>query len=60
MTRDVELVAPDETVQGVARLMADHDAGSPELLARRRALGERRIESVGARMEEIATRARDG
>lgn len=44
----------------VKRLMADHDAGSPELLARRRALGERTIETVGARLEEIAARARDG
>jgi ketol-acid reductoisomerase len=42
----------------VERLMADHDAGSPELLARRRALGERPIEAVGARLGEIASRAR--
>ena len=55
-----EVLAEVRSGAFVKRLMADHDAGSPELLARRRALGERRIESVGARMEEIATRARDG
>ncbi len=41
----------------VARLMADHDAGSPELLARRRALGERPIERVGSHLGEVAARA---
>jgi ketol-acid reductoisomerase len=39
----------------VRRLMADYDAGSPELLARRRALGDRLIESVGARLGRTAT-----
>jgi len=34
----------------VNKLMADHDAGSPELLARRRALGERLIEAAGRRL----------
>lgn len=43
----------------VKRLMADHDAGAPELLARRRALGQREIEAVGARLAEIGSRARD-
>ena len=41
----------------VRRLMADYDAGSPELLARRKALGERTIEAVGARLTAVATRA---
>jgi ketol-acid reductoisomerase len=39
----------------VRRLMADYDAGSPELLARRQALGDRLIEQVGARLTRIAT-----
>ena len=41
----------------VKRLMADHDAGSAELLARRRALGERTIETVGAHLAKVASRA---
>lgn len=47
-------------VQGggfVKRLMADYDAGSPELLARRKALGERTIETVGAHLADVAARA---
>ena len=43
----------------VKRLMADYDAGSPELLARRRALGERTIEAVGAHLTEVAEKGRD-
>ena len=43
----------------VKRLMADYDAGSPELLARRKALGERTIEAVGARLAEVARAAND-
>ncbi|MEH6665748.1 MAG: ketol-acid reductoisomerase [Brevundimonas sp.] len=43
----------------VRRLMADHDAGSPELLARRKALGRRPIEAVGAHLNTVAGRARD-
>ncbi len=43
----------------VERLMADHDAGSPELLARRRALGERAIEAVGRRLDETARKGGD-
>jgi ketol-acid reductoisomerase len=39
----------------VRRLMADYDAGSPELLARRRALGDRTIETVGHRLKEIGS-----
>ena len=41
----------------VKRLMADYDAGSPELLARRQALGQRTIEAVGRRLAEAASRA---
>lgn len=41
----------------VTRLMADYDAGSPELLARRTALGQRRIEAVGAHLTSVALRA---
>ena len=51
----------DEVRNGafVRRLMADHDAGSPELLARRKALGQRPIEAVGAHLNTVAERARD-
>ncbi len=41
----------------VKRLMADYDAGSPELLARREALGERRIEAVGGHLAAVAKMA---
>jgi ketol-acid reductoisomerase len=47
-------------VQGgnfVRRLMADYDAGSPDLTARRRALGLRTIESVGAHLNAVARQA---
>ena len=43
----------------VRRLMADYDAGSPELLARRKALGERTIEAVGAHLATVAAKAVD-
>ena len=43
----------------VKRLMADYDAGSPDLLARRRALGERTIEGVSAHLNAVAARAAD-
>ena len=43
----------------VKRLMADYDAGSPELLARRRALGQRAIEGVGAHLNAVAAAAND-
>jgi ketol-acid reductoisomerase len=43
----------------VRALMSDYDAGSPDLLARRRALGERRIEQVGAHLNAVAARAKD-
>ena len=43
----------------VERLMKDYDAGSPDLLARRRALGQRRIEAVGAHLAKVAEAAND-
>ena len=49
-------------VQGgdfVRRLMADYDAGSPDLLARRQALGQRYIERVGAHLNAVAEAAND-
>jgi len=49
-----EVLAEVRSGAFVRRLMADHDAGSPELLARRRALGERTIEAVGRRLDETA------
>jgi ketol-acid reductoisomerase len=42
----------------VRRLMQDHDAGSSDLLARRAALRERRIEAVGAHLKAVADRAK--
>ncbi|MBX9707027.1 MAG: ketol-acid reductoisomerase [Caulobacteraceae bacterium] len=57
---DASRAAMDEVLEDVQdgsfvrRLMADYDAGSPELLARRRALGDRLIEAVGARLGRIA------
>ena len=41
----------------VRRLMADYDAGSPDLAARREALGLRTIESVGAHLNAVARQA---
>lgn len=51
----------DEVQSGafVNRLMADYDAGSPDLLARRKRLGERTIEAVGAHLNAVAARAKD-
>ena len=43
----------------VRGLMADYDAGSPDLLARRDALGERYIEQVGAHLNAVAKAAND-
>ena len=43
----------------VRTLMADYDAGSPDLLARRKALGQRPIEAVGAHLANVAAKARD-
>ena len=41
----------------VERLMKDYDAGSPDLLTRRRALGQRRIEAVGAHLAKVGEAA---
>lgn len=54
-----QVLAEVRSGEFVRRLMADHDAGSPDLLARRRALGERLIETVGARLGEVAKAAKD-
>lgn len=43
----------------VRRLMADYDAGSPDLLARRAALAGRTIEAVGAHLNTVAAKAGD-
>ena len=43
----------------VRRLMADYDAGSPDLLARRHALGDRYIERVSAHLNAVAEAAND-
>lgn len=43
----------------VDRLMADYDAGSPELLSRRKSLGQRMIEAVGAHLNTVAMAAKD-
>jgi ketol-acid reductoisomerase len=43
----------------VRTLMADYDAGSPDLLARRKALGERPIEAVGRHLAEVAGRFKE-
>ena len=55
-----EVLAEVRSGAFVKRLMADYDAGSPELLARRRALGERAIEAVGRRLEATARAAGGG
>lgn len=41
----------------VRKLMVDYDAGSPQLLAHRRALAARQIESVGNHLQTVATAA---
>ncbi len=57
--------AMDEVLQEVQsgdfvrRLMSDHDAGSPDLLARRAVLRGRRIEAVGAHLKAVAEKAKD-
>lgn len=43
----------------VRRLMADHDAGSPDLQARRRALRRRPIEQATARLAAVAAEAEE-
>ena len=42
----------------VRQLMADYDAGSPDLLARRKALGQRPIEAVGRHLGVVASKAK--
>ena len=54
-----EVLAEVRSGAFVRKLMADYDAGSPELLARRRALGERTIETVGAHLGAVTAKARD-
>ncbi|MFJ6024199.1 ketol-acid reductoisomerase [Brevundimonas sp. NPDC092305] len=49
-----EVLAEVRSGAFVSKLMADYDAGSPDLLARRKALGERTIEAVGHRLNSIA------
>jgi len=44
----------------VKTLMADYDAGSPDLLARRKALGGRPVEAVGAHLARVARQSSDG
>lgn len=61
---EASLAAMDEVLADVRsgafvkQLMADYDAGSPDLMARRRALGERTIEVVGRRLAEVAEKGR--
>jgi len=43
----------------VRRLMADYDAGSPELLMNRKALDQRLIETVGRHLGDLAKSAKD-
>lgn len=52
-----EVLAEVQSGAFVRRLMADYDAGSPDLTARRKALGSRTIESVGAHLNAVARRA---
>jgi ketol-acid reductoisomerase len=47
-----EVLAEVRSGDFVRRLMADYDAGSPDLLARRQSLGERLIEAVGQKLAE--------
>lgn len=53
-----EVLAEVRSGEFVRRLMTDHDAGSPDLLARRRALSERPIEAVGAHLNDVAKKAK--
>lgn len=54
-----EVLAEVRSGSFVRKLMADYDAGSPDLLARRRALGDRTIEAVGRRLNAVADQAQD-
>ncbi len=55
-----EVLAEVRSGAFVQRLMADYDAGSPDLTARRAALGRRPIEAVGAHLDRVARRASEG
>ncbi len=54
-----EVLAEVRSGSFVKTLMADYDAGSPDLLARRKALGQRPIEAVGAHLAAVAAKAVD-
>lgn len=54
-----EVLAEVQSGGFVKRLMADYDAGSPDLLSRRKALGLRTIEQVGAHLNLVAKAAND-
>ena len=54
-----QVLAEVQSGDFVKRLMADYDAGSPDLLARRKALGLRTIEQVGAHLNLVAKAAND-
>ncbi|MDZ4111519.1 MAG: ketol-acid reductoisomerase [Brevundimonas sp.] len=54
-----EVLAEVRSGAFVRTLMADYDAGSPDLLVRRKALGERPIEAVGRHLAEVAGRFKE-
>jgi ketol-acid reductoisomerase len=54
-----EVLAEVRSGAFVKTLMADYDAGSPDLLARRKALDERPIEAVGRHLAEVAGRFKE-
>lgn len=54
-----EVLAEVQSGGFVKRLMADYDAGSLDLLARRKALGLRAIEQVGAHLNRVSQAAND-
>jgi len=53
-----EVLAEVRSGAFVRQLMADYDAGSPDLLARRTALGQRPIEAVGRHLGVVASKAK--
>lgn len=55
-----EVLAEVRSGAFVERLMADYDAGSPDLLARRTTLSRRPIEAVNAHLGMVARRASEG
>lgn len=54
-----EVLAEVRSGAFVRTLMADYDAGSPDLLARRKALGEQPIEAVDRHLAEVAGRFKE-